>query len=79
MKQHRYAFKGRAGRILTADSSTVQVALVLTHFSSRYQFRPDTAPLSHEIANEAAEFYGGNLFLAQGFADYRLSRDLTLA
>lgn len=53
--------------------------LVLTHFSSRYQFRHDTAPLIDEIADEAAEFYGGNLYLAQDFADYRLNRDLTLA
>lgn len=51
--------------------------LVLTHFSSRYQFHHDTAPLIDEIAEEARAFYSGNLYLAQDLASYRLSRDLT--
>lgn len=52
--------------------------LVLTHFSSRYQFSHDTAPLIDDIAVEARAFYRGNLFLARDFADYRLNRDMTL-
>lgn len=52
--------------------------LILTHFSSRYQFASSNAPLIDEIAHEANQFYQGNLFLARDFAEYRLHRDLSL-
>lgn len=52
--------------------------LVLTHFSSRYQFVHKSAPLIEEIAAEAGQFYSGNLHLAQDFAEYRLNKDMTL-
>ncbi len=51
---------------------------MLTHFSSRYQFSHDTAPLIDDIAVEAKAFYNGKLFLAKDFADYRLNRNMTL-
>ncbi len=52
--------------------------LILTHFSSRYQFSHKSAPLIDEIATEARQFYKGNLYLAQDFAEYQLKKDLTL-
>ncbi|WP_166263480.1 ribonuclease Z [Marinobacter caseinilyticus] len=58
--------------------------LVLTHFSSRYQFRssPQTqsssAPNIEEVADEARSIYRGNLCLAQDFAGYRLTPDFVL-
>lgn len=52
--------------------------LVLTHFSSRYQFSHNTAPLIGEIEEEAKAIYNGNLFLAQDFAEYRLNKDMSL-
>lgn len=53
--------------------------LVLTHFSSRYQFSHPSAPLVDDIATEARQFYGGNLYLAEDFAEYRLDRDFRLS
>lgn len=52
--------------------------LVLTHFSSRYQFNPDTYPYIGEIESEARSIYRGNLYLARDFACYELGRDLML-
>ena len=52
--------------------------LVLTHFSSRYQFNPDAYPHIGEIESEAKGIYRGNLYLAKGFACYELNRDLML-
>ena len=52
--------------------------LVLTHFSSRYQFNPDAYPYIGEIESEARGFYSGNLFLASDFASYLLGKDLAL-
>lgn len=52
--------------------------LVLTHFSSRYQLTHRSAPLIHEIADEARQFYGGNLQLARDLETYQLHRDGTL-
>ncbi|WP_165856304.1 ribonuclease Z [Marinobacter sp. JSM 1782161] len=49
--------------------------LVLTHFSSRYQFNHPSAPLIDEIEQEARRFYSGNLNLARDFDRYRLERD----
>lgn len=53
--------------------------LVLTHFSSRYQFSHPTAPLIDEIEQEARRFYSGNLNLAQDLETYVLDRDGRLA
>lgn len=56
-------------------------ALILTHFSSRYQFPPKKAgqkakgPLIDEIEQEAREYYRKNLFLARDFDHYRIDRD----
>lgn len=52
--------------------------LVLTHFSSRYQFVSANAPVIDEIAAEARQFYHGNLQLARDFAEFELRKDLTL-
>lgn len=52
--------------------------LIVTHFSSRYQFSSQNAPLIDEIGDEVKTFYRGNLFLARDFAEYRLDRDLML-
>lgn len=52
--------------------------LVLTHFSSRYQFSHKNAPLIDEIAQEARQFYRGNLHLARDFAEYELKKDFSL-
>ncbi|WP_203143401.1 ribonuclease Z [Marinobacter mangrovi] len=53
--------------------------LVLTHFSSRYQFNHPSAPLIDEIEQEARRFYSGNLNLARDLATYMLDRDGRLA
>lgn len=53
--------------------------LVLTHFSSRYQFMHKSAPLVEDLATEARQFYRGNLHLARDFAEYHLKKDLSLA
>lgn len=60
-----------------AESATLP-NLVLTHFSSRYQFSHPSAPLVDEIAEEARRFYRGNLYLAQDFAEYQLGKDFIL-
>jgi ribonuclease Z len=52
--------------------------LVLTHFSSRYQFSPNAYPHIGEIESEARGLYRGNLFLARDFASYGLGKDLIL-
>ena len=52
--------------------------LILTHFSSRYQFVHKSAPLVDEIAEEARRFYTGELYLARDFAEFRLNKDMTL-
>ncbi len=52
--------------------------LILTHFSSRYQFAHKSAPLIDEIEREAKDFYRGNLQLAQDFAEFELRKDFTL-
>lgn len=48
--------------------------LVLTHFSPRYQALADGGPSIEDIRAEAAAVYRGNLFLAEDFARYRLSK-----
>ncbi len=53
--------------------------LVLTHFSARYQADVTQSPSIADIQTEAAAHYGGQLFLAEDFARYRLSRDGTLS
>ncbi|KAA1171931.1 MBL fold metallo-hydrolase [Marinobacter salinexigens] len=49
--------------------------LILTHFSSRYQYNPNTKPYIGEVEAEAAGLYRGNLFMARDFARYQLSRN----
>ncbi|MBW0147177.1 ribonuclease Z [Marinobacter arenosus] len=53
--------------------------LVLTHFSPRYQSRPEGTPNINQVAAEAMQFYQGQLFLAQDFDTYRLDKDLSLS
>lgn len=53
--------------------------LVLTHFSSRYQFTQGQSPQIGEIENEARRFYTGNLALARDFDEYQLHKDMTLS
>ncbi len=48
--------------------------LVLTHFSARYQSDPNRSPCITDIQSEAAAHYTGQLFLAEDFARFRLSR-----
>jgi ribonuclease Z len=48
--------------------------LVLTHFSPRYQADTAQSPSIADIQAEAEQGYRGNLFLAEDFARYRLSR-----
>ncbi|MGB3609729.1 MAG: ribonuclease Z [Cellvibrio sp.] len=52
--------------------------LILTHFSSRYQFAHKSAPLIDEIEQEARRFYRGNLQLARDFAEFELRKDFRL-
>ncbi|MFL1483619.1 ribonuclease Z [Marinobacter sp. LN3S78] len=52
--------------------------LILTHFSSRYQFGGNRGPVIGDIAAEARQAYSGNLHLARDFQRYRLNQDLTL-
>lgn len=47
--------------------------LVLTHFSPRYQADLRQSPSIADIQSEAAACYGGELFLAEDFARFRLS------
>lgn len=48
--------------------------LILTHFSGRYQADPHKSPSIGDIHSEAEAYYDGNLFLAEDFAQYRLSK-----
>ncbi|MCM0611280.1 ribonuclease Z [Marinobacter sediminum] len=52
--------------------------LVLTHFSSRYQFNPNAYPHIGEVESEARGIYRGNLYLARDFDSYRLDREMNL-
>ncbi|MFW5823736.1 MAG: hypothetical protein ACOCVV_02085 [Marinobacter sp.] len=52
--------------------------LVLTHFSSRYQFSGDRGPVIGNLADEARAAYSGGLHLARDFLRLRLGRDLCL-
>lgn len=49
--------------------------LVLTHFSPRYQHDRRLTPSIADIEHEARAHYRGNLFLANDFDTYRLSRE----
>lgn len=49
-------------------------SLVLTHFSARYQSDSSQSPSIEDIRAEAAAHYRGQLFLAEDFARYRLSK-----
>ncbi|AOY90234.1 MBL fold metallo-hydrolase [Marinobacter salinus] len=52
--------------------------LVLTHFSSRYQFNPNAYPHIGEVESEARGIYRGNLYLARDFETYRLDKGANL-
>jgi ribonuclease Z len=49
--------------------------LLLTHFSPRYQHHSAESPSIEDIRREAAAQYHGQLWLAQDFARYRLSKN----
>eukprot|EP00163_Fabomonas_tropica_P022808 TRINITY_DN3987_c0_g3_i1.p1 TRINITY_DN3987_c0_g3~~TRINITY_DN3987_c0_g3_i1.p1 ORF type:complete len:346 (-),score=32.96 TRINITY_DN3987_c0_g3_i1:388-1425(-) len=73
---------------LPQHSSAAQIArfaqsagvpnLILTHFSSRYQYNPNVRPYIGEVEAEAARHYRGELFMARDFARYQLSREGSL-
>ncbi|MGP4842955.1 ribonuclease Z [Marinobacter sp. 1Y8] len=63
--------------VATFAESAQLPALVLTHFSARYQYHQGNALIS-EIADEARQYYGGNLHLADDFAEFELRKDLKL-
>ncbi len=67
-----------AGQVARFAETAGVPNLVLTHFSSRYQFRADQGPVIDDIGDEARTFYSGNLHLARDLAHYRLNRDMTL-
>ncbi len=52
--------------------------LILTHFSPRYQDRPDGALSLDDIEREAREHYSGTLALARDLAVYALGKDGSL-
>ncbi|MDR6358527.1 ribonuclease BN (tRNA processing enzyme) [Pseudomonas psychrotolerans] len=49
-------------------------ALLLTHFSPRYQADPGRSPSIEELREEAATFFHGELQLAEDFSRFRLDR-----
>ncbi|ALZ84255.1 MBL fold metallo-hydrolase [Pseudomonas oryzihabitans] len=49
-------------------------ALLLTHFSPRYQADSGRSPSIEELRREAAAHYGGDLHLAEDFSCFRLDR-----
>jgi ribonuclease Z len=49
-------------------------ALLLTHFSPRYQAEAGRSPSIEALREEAAAHYGGDLHLAEDFARFRLDR-----
>ncbi|MEH3024411.1 MAG: ribonuclease Z [Pseudomonas oryzihabitans] len=49
-------------------------ALLLTHFSPRYQLDPGRAPSIDDLRQEAAAHYAGELHLAEDFSRFRLDR-----
>jgi ribonuclease Z len=53
--------------------------LVLTHFSPRYQSGPGHSPSIDEIRTEAQRHYHGQLFLAEDFSRFRLSKSRQLS
>lgn len=63
-----------AARVAAFAQSAGLPNLVLTHFSPRYQFDPDHRPSIEEIRTEAQRNYHGQLFLAEDFSRFRLSR-----
>ncbi len=48
--------------------------LVLTHFSARYQNDKTKSPCIDDIANEARQYYSGNVLLANDFDVYHLNK-----
>ena len=48
--------------------------LILTHFSPRYQHNAEQSPSINDIRQEAEQYYQGNLYLAEDFARYRLTK-----
>ncbi|MDF2153360.1 ribonuclease Z [Vibrio sp. CAU 1672] len=53
--------------------------LVLTHFSPRYQTRPDAPVSIDQLRQQAQTVYSGQLFLAQDLQHYRLNKRGELA
>ncbi|KTT34543.1 beta-lactamase [Pseudomonas oryzihabitans] len=49
-------------------------ALLLTHFSPRYQVDPGRSPSIEELRQEAAALFHGELHLAEDFSRFRLDR-----
>lgn len=49
--------------------------LILTHFSPRYKNSKTSSPCISDIEHEAKLFYHGNLFLANDFDVYQLSKE----
>lgn len=49
-------------------------ALLLTHFSPRYQTNPGRSPAIEALREEAAVFFHGELHLAEDFSRFRLDR-----
>lgn len=61
-----------------ADEHSVN-NLVLTHFSARYQHDTSSSPSILDVEQEARQYYGGNLALANDFDRYRLDKDGVLS
>ncbi|MGQ7272795.1 ribonuclease Z [Marinobacter sp. V034] len=66
-----------AAQVAAFAESAQLPALVLTHFSARYQYHQGNTLIS-EIADEARQYYNGHLNLADDFAEFELHKDLTL-
>ncbi|QJQ95820.1 cyclodeaminase/cyclohydrolase family protein [Vreelandella populi] len=64
-----------AAAVATFGAEQEIANLVLTHFSPRYVYRRNASPSITDIEREALAHYQGNLFLANDFDRYRLSRE----
>ena len=49
--------------------------MILTHFSARYQKQSSKTESVIDIENEAKAHYDGNLFLANDFDSFTLTRE----
>lgn len=72
-----------AASVASVARDSASTNLVLTHFSPRYQYSPRTTLADtqsntasiNDIEDEARREYSGNLFLANDFDTYQLSRE----